>query len=171
MVWAPFLAGQLATADALNDGAARTVDWAITTTNVGPISTTETVIVTSNTVTFRTGRGYRFFFRGLVQGSGTSNTGARFRLRKTNATGDVYRDWHDIPVFSSTASRNLAIDLSTVGVNTTGSDIATAVVVTLIRDWGATDTLTAAGTTGTPISLHIEDIGPAALFTGAQSIT
>ncbi|WP_046501612.1 hypothetical protein [Streptomyces odonnellii] len=166
MAW---FAGNRITAQKLRDTTPHTVDWAVITANTDPI-TTETVFLTSSSVVFRTGRAYRISFRGLLQSNGTANNGGRFRLRKTNVSGTMVREWWDVPAFASTSGRNFNVDLSTVATNTTGTDITAALAVSLLRDWGS-DNILIAASAGTPASLHIEDIGAAATVAGAQSIT
>lgn len=166
----PWLAGMRITAQRLTDNAPRTVDWATLTSNTAVVTTTETLVLAGNSVTFRAGRAYRVTFRGLAQSNGTANNGCRFRLRKTNAAGTVVREWWAIPLFSTTASRNFAVDLSTVLTNGTAADITAPLAVTFVRDWGS-DGILVAGTSGTPTSLHIEEIGDASTVSGAQPIT
>ncbi|MGW2261455.1 hypothetical protein ACWCXE_27175 [Streptomyces sp. NPDC001780] len=166
MAWLP---GQRITAARLRDNAPWIVDWSTLTSNTATI-TAEAVFLTSNVVTFRTGRAYRISLRALIQSNGTANNGGRFRLRKNNVSGTVLREWWDWTVFAATTGRNFAVDISTIATNTTGLDITAAVAATFLRDWG-TDNLSIAGTSGTPTSLLIEDIGDASLVPGAQSIT
>lgn len=168
MTW---LAGQVVTAQRLIDNSQRIVDYATTTSNVAGITTTEMAVVTGNTVTFRSGRAYRVTIRGLVTSSGTTSTGARFRLRKGSVSGTVIREWWDVAVSTVTAGRNVAVDLSTVISNATGADITTALVVGCLRDWGTTDSLTVSATAGTPTSLMVEDLDSATNVPGAQALS
>ena len=167
MAWLP---GMRITADRLTDSAPHTVDWTTLTSNTALITTTETLILASNSVLFRAGRAYRITLRALAQSNGTSNMGVRFRLRKGSLTGGTIREWWSVPTFASTSGRNFYVELSTVMTNTTATDIATPVATTFVRDWG-TDSVLITGTAATPCSLHIEDIGEAALFPGTQSMT
>lgn len=167
MAW---LAGMRVTAQRLNDNSTLILDQAALTSNITGITTTNTAIVTGNNVTFRDGRAFRVTLRGLVTASGTANNGCRFRLYKGSVSGATIREWWDLPVFTATAGRNIAVDISTILSNTSGVDVSAAMVAAAVRDWG-TDSITVSASAGTPTTLTVEEIGDAADVPFAQPIS
>lgn len=130
--------------------------------NITPI-TTETVVMTAPSMTYKTGRAYRVSVWGLQQ-STTASTWFLYRLRKGSNTivGTIYKDQMRLPVLSS-ASTNGAVVLSFVLVNTTGADITTAVTLTGTCNAG---TGTFAASAGNRAHITIEDVGLSADWVG-----
>ena len=132
------------------------------TNNITPI-TTETVVMTAPSMTYKAGRAYRVKVWGLQQ-STTASTFFLYRLRKGSNTivGTIYKDQMRLPVLSS-ASTNGAVVLDFVLVNTTGSDITTAVTLTATCNAG---TGTFAASAGNRAHITVEDVGLSADWVG-----
>ncbi|MEV8546228.1 hypothetical protein [Streptomyces sp. NPDC051572] len=168
-----WLAGMRATADRLNDYPKPISYTAITANSATTASTTEVAIITSGNVTLKNGRAYLFEIRGLIQQASASVTDiVAFHLRRTSVSGTLLRNLGGIPVINrATANRNNIVDISHVGVNTTGADITDVIVATYNWDTGSTATFTFAATAGTPASLVIWDLGVASDFPSAGPLT
>jgi hypothetical protein len=130
--------------------------------NITPI-TTETVVMTAPSMTYRNGRAYRVKVWGLQQ-STTASTWFLYRLRKGSNTivGTVYKDQMRLPVLSS-ASTNGAVVLDVVLVNTSGADITTAITLTATCNAG---TGTFAASAGNRAHITVEDVGLSADWVG-----
>lgn len=166
-------AGSRARVGQLNNHPPYRVDFAVTTTNTGTFTTTETAYITSNSVTLKNNRAYRFDILGLVQHASTSATGLlRVRVRRTSTTGNQVRSVGAFSIFNgTTANVNNYFGLSIVATNTTGSDLTDVWVVTLVEETGTAVTFTGAASAGNPATLMITDIGPSSDFPGAAPIT
>ncbi|MGW6741625.1 hypothetical protein ACWGDX_13015 [Streptomyces sp. NPDC055025] len=136
-------------------------------------STTEVAVITSPSITLKNGRAYRFELRGLVQHATLNTTDlVAFRLRRTSTTGPLIRNLGSVPVTNLTSgARNHAVNLTHIGVNTSGADIGGPVLATYSWDAGSSVTFIFAASTATPATLTITDAGPAAAFAGAGAIT
>jgi hypothetical protein len=124
---------------------------------------TETVIITSPSVTFYTGRAYKVTVWGL-HSAGTDSY-ALYRIRKGNTnTGTVYKD--TIRVNNAQASgAAVAVNFSTILTNITGANITTA--ISLLGLQGAVaQTWTWTADAADVSYLLIEDCGSTALYSG-----
>lgn len=137
------------------------------TANVTGITTTETVLMTIPSMTFKNGRAYRVTLWGLAQ-STTASTYFLYRLRAGSAstTGTIYKDQMRVPVLS-TASTNSAVGLVVTLVNQSGADITTAVTWT---GSVAAGTGVFAASAGNVATATVEDVGLASQWPG-QPIT
>jgi hypothetical protein len=130
--------------------------------NITPI-TTETVVMTAPSMTYKNGRAYRVKVWGLQQ-STTASTFFLYRLRKGSNTivGTIYKDQMRLPVLSS-ASTNGAVVLDVILTNTSGADITTAVTLTATCNAG---TGTFAASAGNRAHITVEDVGLSADWVG-----
>lgn len=137
------------------------------TANVTGISTTEIVLMTIPSMTFKNGRAYRVTLWGLAQ-STTASTYFLYRLRAGSAstTGTIYKDQMRVPVLS-TASTNSAVSLVFTLANVSGADITTAVTWTASV---AAGTGIFAASAGNVAQATVEDIGLASQWPG-QPVT
>ncbi|WP_327268818.1 hypothetical protein OG233_14170 [Streptomyces sp. NBC_01218] len=130
------------------------------------INTTETVWLTTPSLTFKAGRAYRVTVKALVQLS-AATTEAQLRVRKGALGGTLlYDSWR----IASPGQSNYGVELSSIFANATGANIVTAAVATIQRASGAGNVLVAASVTS-PAYLHFEDMGPASDFSGAIALT
>lgn len=137
------------------------------TANVTGITTTETVLMTIPSMTYKNGRAYRVTLWGLAQ-STTASTYFLYRLRAGSAstTGTIYKDQMRVPVLS-TASTNSAVSLVFTLTNVSGADITTAVTWT---GSVAAGTGIFAASAGNVAQATVEDIGLASQWPG-QPVT
>lgn len=149
------------------------VDYSATTSNSSAFTTTETALITSNSVTLKNGRAYRFDILMIMTHATTSATGlVRVRIRRNSTSGNQIRTVGAFAVVNgTTATINQYIAVPFIATNTTGSDITDTFVVTGVRESGTSVTFTMSGSSSNPSTLAIWDIGPASDFTGAASIT
>lgn len=164
---ARWLAGNKGTADRLNDNTPHTISYTSLTANSSAVTTTETVALTSASVTFENGRAYRFTFKCLAQSSTAADT-VTVRVRKTTTSGTAYID--QVRVYIAAAGANAPVYFQNVCVNTSGADVTAALVGTYVRASGAGNVLIAASSTNV-CYIEVEDIGEAADFSGATAIT
>lgn len=133
------------------------------TANVTGITTTEVVVMTIPSMTFKNGRSYRVTLWGLQQ-STTADTYFLHRLRKGSATtsGTIYKDQMRVPVVNA-ASTNGAVSLTTNLENTSGADITTALTWTASC---AAGTGIFAASAGNVAYATVEDVGLASQWPG-----
>ena len=133
------------------------------TANVSGITTTETVLMTVPSMTYKNGRAYRVTVWGLAQ-STTASTYFLYRLRKGSAStsGTIYKDQMRVPV-RGTASTHSAVSLVFTLVNTSGADITTAVTLT---GSCAAGTGIFAASSGNVATTTVEDVGLATQWPG-----
>lgn len=163
---ARILAGQRASADRLNYAHPFVVEYQAITSNTGS-ATSETVWVTTASVTFKSGRAYRITAKALIQGNTADK--ATLRVRKTNTSGSVYLDtFHQgIQVTGS----NTLIYAANICANNSGADVTAALVGTFTRSSGsAASVLIAASSTHVAYVL-VEDVGESSDFPSATAIT
>lgn len=160
-------AGTILTPQKLLDAIPRTISYTAITANTGTSTGTETVALTTASVTFRTGRAYRITFKGLVQSSAAADQ-VTVRVRKTNTSGDVYIDSFRLVV--PTAGGNTPFYLANICANSTSADVSAVLVGTFARIVGSGNSLISA--TGTHVCyVEVEEIGDAADFPSARAIT
>lgn len=133
------------------------------TANVSGITTTEVVLMTLPSMTYKNNRAYKVTLWGLSQ-STTASTYFLYRLRKGSAstTGTIYKDQMRVPTLS-TASTNGAVSLVFTLVNTSGADITTAVTWT---GSVAAGTGIFAASAGNVAQATVEDCGLASQWPG-----
>ncbi len=136
------------------------VDVVDASTTTGAISTSETITLISNFVTFKSGRAYEAHMKGGVRGQ-AANTYAQFRIRKDTITGQDLGEFYRIPTGPSTFTPvNGAAD--GVIFRVTGSDVTCQVALTCIAS--ALGNVDSFATSATPRQLRIYDIGRASYF-------
>jgi hypothetical protein len=162
-----WLAGQKGTADRLNDNTPHTISYTSLTANTSAVTTTETVGLTTASVTFETGRAYRITLKCLVQSSVAADT-VTVRVRKTNTSGTAYID--QVRVSIPAGGANAPVYFQNICTNSTSADVTAALVATYVRASGTGNALIAASTSNVTY-VEVEDIGLAADFSGAMAIT
>lgn len=136
------------------------------TTNSAAVSA-ETVILTTGTMTFYTGRAYRVEIGGGLF-SNTANNWGKFRVWKTSLAGTLLLDFTNQETLQNTG---FVSEVSNVGYisNTTGSNITnTTLALTLQSNAG---TVAMYGATNTPRYISVTDIGAASAYPMAVPIT
>ncbi|XUL89979.1 hypothetical protein ACQ86D_27860 [Streptomyces galilaeus] len=129
-------------------------------------SSTETVLITTGSITFKTGRAYRVSLWALHNAA--SDSYALYRIRKNTVSGTIYKD--QIRVNNLQASTaNAAVSVQTILTNTTGSDVTAALCWTGAQG-GVAQTWTLAASSSNVAYLLVEDCGSADDYTG-QAIT
>lgn len=124
--------------------------------------TTETVLMTTNSMTWQAGHAYRVHIWGLANAS--AQDFAYFRLRKgTTTAGTTWKDQMRVNSLATAPSSNVAVDLAPVLVNRGTSDIVSAVCLT--GQAGASSWQLGASA-GNRASLAVEDIGSATDWPG-----
>lgn len=133
------------------------------TSDVTGLTTTETVLMTIPSMTFKDGRAYRLILNGLHVSS-TASTYFLYRVRKGSATtsGTLYVEQARVPTLNSTSS-NGVVNMSFILENNSGADITTAVTWT---GSCASGTGTFATLSNNRAYASIEDIGLASSWTG-----
>lgn len=164
MTW---LAGQKTTAQRLIDNTPHTISYTSLTANTGTTTTTETVALTTASVTFRTGRAYRITLKCLVQSSVAADT-VTVRVRKTNLAGTAYID--QVRMYIAAGGGNSPVYFSNICTNASGADITAALVGTYVRASGSGNALIAASTNNV-CYIEVQDIGESGDFSGATAIT
>lgn len=133
------------------------------TTNV-TFAATETVIMSTGSMTFKNGRAYRVSIWGLHQWPTTDNY-ALYQLRKgTTTAGTLYKGQmrtRGVPVAATNGPVNLTFTLT----NTSGADVTTAVSLTGIQG-SVAQTWTFTASAGNVASIIVEDIGLASSYPG-----
>ncbi|WP_043684321.1 hypothetical protein [Streptomyces xylophagus] len=129
-------------------------------------SSTETALITTGSITFKTGRAYRVSLWALHNAA--SDSYALYRIRKNAVSGTIYKD--QIRVNNLQASTaNAAVSVQTILTNTTGSDVTTALCWTGVQG-GVAQTWTLAASSSNVAYLLVEDCGSADDYVG-QAIT
>ncbi|MFJ9214221.1 hypothetical protein [Streptomyces sp. NPDC102264] len=165
MAWQP---GQRITAQRLRDNAPWTVSYTAIATNGSTTTTTEILVTSSPTVTFRTGRAYRIALKCAVQSSAASDR-VTVRLRKLNSTGIVFVE---VPhVVLPAASTNQLAESAVIASNDTGADITTSIALTIVRVSGTGTVLIAGSSAAFVGHILIEDYGSSADFPNSRAIT
>lgn len=142
-------------------------DHTARTTNTAGVTGTETVALTSASVTFLAGRAYRVSVKGVVQ-SNTAGDTVQIRVRKTNTAGAIYLDSFT-GLRINVAGDNTPYCLENVIRNHTGADVTAALVMTYVRGSGAGTVLVAADAVN-PAYLQINDIGASGSYPSANEI-
>lgn len=133
---------------------------AIRTSNIGSITTTNVAVLTTGSMTWKTGRAYRVSMTGLMS-STTTGTYVNYQIVKgTLATGTVIRGNLRMLLAQTFATHH---EFNIVVTNTTGADITTAITTTASVAAG-TGTFTASA--AAPCTLTVEDVGLAADWPG-----
>jgi hypothetical protein len=129
-------------------------------------SNTETALITTGSITFKTGRAYRVSLWGLHNAA--SDSYALYRIRKNTVSGTIYKD--QIRVNNLQASTaNAAVSVQTILTNTMGSDVTAALCWTGVQG-GVAQTWTLAASGSNVAYLLVEDCGSADDYNG-QAIT
>jgi len=168
-----WLAGEDITADKLNQRRPFLITAKALASNATSVSsTTLQTIMTTDTVTLKSGRAFEFKIRGLIQHATTSATGlCRFNLA-FNSSGNGIRTLGAIPVYNGTsASRNNWVELTYAAINGSGSDITDAVVLSYAQEPGESKTFTFAANSTHVAHLEVWDIGPASDFPSYFELT
>ncbi|MFE1923393.1 hypothetical protein ACFW91_12580 [Streptomyces asoensis] len=129
-------------------------------------SGTETAVITTGSITFKTGRAYRVSLWGLH--SAASASFALYRIRKNTVSGTIYKDQIRVNNLQA-SSANAAVSIQTILTNTTGSDVTAALCWTGTQG-GVAQTWTLAASSSNVAYLLVEDCGSADDYTG-QAIT
>lgn len=161
-----WLAGNRITAERLRDNAQNTVSYDSLTTNSGTFTTTETIVLTTQTVEFRNDRAYRVSIR-LLANSSVAGDRLTVRVRETDATGTAYIDQE---VIYLPTTGNQPTNAAQIVANATGSDINQVLVLTGQRISG-TGNITIAASTNNVAYIQVEDIGDASDYPGARAVT
>lgn len=163
----PVYAGQIIDADMLTFRPPYTVAFVPIMANTSAVTTTETVAITSPSITFEDGRAYRITLKCLAQSSVASDT-VMLRVRKTDTSGTAYIDQNRKYIPANGA--NAPAHFSNIASNTTGSDITAVLVATYQRASGSGNVLIAASANNVAYIL-VEDVGDAGDYVNAQAIT
>ncbi|MFD7224838.1 hypothetical protein ACFV9P_28120 [Streptomyces sp. NPDC059892] len=166
MDWLP---GQRITAQRLRDNHPRPVSYDAITSNSSATTTTEIVALTSSPVTFRTGRAYRISLKCAVQTSVAADR-VTVRLRKLNSGGAVYIEIPHLVIPAATPANQLA-ESSVVASNDTGTDISTALALTIVRNNGTGNVLIAGSGAAFVGHILIENYGASSDFPNSRAIT
>ncbi|MGW2511264.1 hypothetical protein ACWC0A_17895 [Streptomyces scopuliridis] len=166
MAWLP---GQRITAQRLRDNHPRPVSYDAITSNSSSTTTTEIVALTSTPVTFRTGRAYRISLKCAVQTSVAADR-VTVRLRKLNSTGAVYVEIPHVVIPATTPANQLA-ESSVLASNDTGTDITTALALTIVRNAGSGNVLITGSSAAFVGHIMVEDYGPSGDFPNSRPIT
>jgi hypothetical protein len=162
--WQP---GQRMTDARLRDNAPFTLAYAPLAANTATVTTTETVGITTPSVTLRNGRAYRITLKCLAQSSVSGDT-VTVRVRKTDTSGTAYLD--QIRQYIVANNANSPVFFSNTLTNTTGSDITAVLVATYVRASGTGNALIAASANNVAYVL-VEDVGSADEYPAAQALT
>ncbi|MFM9493669.1 hypothetical protein ACKI1Q_08525 [Streptomyces galilaeus] len=129
-------------------------------------SSTETAIMTTGSIRFKSGRAYRVSLWALH--SAASDSYAVYRIRKNTVSGTIYKDQIRVNNLQASAA-NAAVSVQTILTNTTGSDVTAALCWTGTQG-GVAQTWTLAASSSNVAYLLVEDCGSADDYTG-QAIT
>ncbi|MFF3378116.1 hypothetical protein ACFYXF_34835 [Streptomyces sp. NPDC002680] len=129
-------------------------------------SSTETALITTGSITFKTGRAYRVSISALH--SAASDNYALYRIRKNTVAGTIYKDQIRINNLQG-SSASAAVTVQTILTNTTGSDITTALCWSGAQGTVA-QTWTITASSSNTAYLLVEDCGSADDYSG-QAIT
>lgn len=134
-------------------------------TNSGGI-TAETVIVATSALAFAPGRAYRVDVIGGAFGSTAGNL-ARFRLRKTNATGALL---HELLSVRTEAGDPISVNIADELINPGAASVVASIAVTVHMVAGA-GTVSTYGEVRRPFRLRVTDIGSADDYPDAPVIS
>lgn len=143
------------------------IDYTAIVANTGTVTTTETVGITSASMTFENGRAYKIHVHGLLQSS-VVNDVVRSRTRRNTVSGTILMDTMNT-VTIQTANTNEIFDYSQIVANTSGSNITSAVLVTYHRIAGSGNVRIAADAAN-PAWIEIRDIGLASDYPNAREV-
>jgi hypothetical protein len=129
-------------------------------------SSTETALITTGSITFKSGRAYRVSLWALH--SAASDSYALYRIRKNTVAGTIYKDQIRINNLQASTA-NAAVSVQTILTNTTGSDVTAALCWTGSQG-GVAQTWTLAASSSNVAYLLVEDCGSADDYIG-QAIT
>jgi hypothetical protein len=129
-------------------------------------SSTETALITTGSITFKTGRAYCVSLWALH--SAASDSYALYRIRKNNVSGTIYKDQIRLNNLQASTA-NAAVSVQTILTNTTGSDVTAALCWTGTQG-GVAQTWTLAASNSNVAYLLVEDCGSADDYIG-QAIT
>jgi hypothetical protein len=116
----------------------------------------ETIVITTPSLTFKAGRAYRCTMVGRLTSSSGGDTG-QIKVKQTDTSGVVIIDSYRIPLTSTNVSSPLQT-FKQFFVNSSGADITSVIVVTLQRATGTGD-ITLKSTAGSYSYIEIEDVG------------
>lgn len=143
------------------------IDYTAIVANTGTVTTTETVGITSASMTFENGRAYKIQVHGLLQSS-VANDVVRSRTRRNTVSGTILMDTMNTATIQ-TANTNEIFDYSQIVANTSGSNITSPVVVTYHRIAGSGNVRIAADATN-PAWIEIRDVGLASDYPNAREV-
>jgi hypothetical protein len=126
------------------------------------IGTSETVVMTLPSFTYRAGRAYEVDMSGGLVGSATTVL-ANFSVRKTNAVGQLLGDFYRYPVLSVT-NVSFANGSGAMFTVAPGADVTATLVLTLKTDAGTATHFAAAGR---PRRVKVRDVGDETLYPNA----
>ncbi|MGW0822508.1 hypothetical protein [Streptomyces sp. NPDC002845] len=129
-------------------------------------SSTQTAIITTDSITFETGRAYRVSVWALHRAP--SSNYALYRIRKNNVSGTIYKNQIRVSNLQGSPA-NAAVSFQTILTNTTGSTITTALCWTGVQG-GVAQTWTVTANADNVAYLLVEDCGSANDYAG-QAIT
>jgi len=140
------------------------VSWINRTTDVAVATTTETIVLTSASYTFKAGLAYEVEFFAPCYGSVAGLLGL-FRLRKGTTTGGA--DWGEYGRWrvESGASNVIAVQAKRYLVRTAGTDLTSEVTATVTGTVAGTYTVRGTITTSRP-HLLIKPVGLASEYSG-----
>jgi hypothetical protein len=165
-----FLAGQRLTAQALNDGISRTLNYTSITANTATNSTaTDVAAITTPNITFRNGRAFRIHYTGRWINT-AANTEIQLVIRKsTTATAPMLLD-SGRAGGDGLNSGTWGFNLKNVVTNTSGADVTVPLLGCFNRVTG-TGSVQVAGSPTTPSFLWVEEIGPSSDYANSASLT
>lgn len=135
-----------------------------TTTSTTPlVGTTETVVLTATSYTYKANNAYQVIVSGSTAAAATSNA-PLYRIRKTNTSGTIFDQWRIIPV-NATAATGVFACYFQVGA----SDVAATMVLTLIS--AAATTVGISAGANNPFAFNIFRCGNSSDFPGAITLT
>lgn len=143
------------------------LDYTDIAANTATTTTTETIGITSDAVTFETGRAYEILIKGYVQSS-VAGDQVQVRARKTDTAGQILiasMSGYTIPV----ANQNMPFYLGAIVRNATGPSLTDVVVVTFLRNSGTGNVRITADATHHAY-VTIRDIGTAAMYPNAPEL-
>lgn len=136
------------------------------TANSSAIGTTETVVSTAPSTTYKAGRAYKVQVNGAYIQSTTTSYSA-WKIRKASASGTILIDFPRVSVVGHLNGTDLPLKqrLFVVG----GSDVTTALVLTAVSS--ASSTVIHQGFADCPRGFDVIDVGPASLYTGRPTLS
>lgn len=164
------LAGQRATTQSLADASPRTLVYTALTAATGTSSSaTDAAAITTPSTLFRDGRAFCIHYTGRWINT-SPTTEIQLVVRKTSAaTSPMLLDSGRMGGDGAN-SGTWGFNLQSIVVNTSGADISAVLVGCYNRVTG-TGTVQVAGSLTTPSYLWVQDLGPAADYPSAASMT